>query len=61
MPLDISVDEIMEQLVDAAKDEVKATAAIMALLAHVNDYKIPDLINALKDSGVLTESSQKES
>ncbi|WP_180768234.1 hypothetical protein [Vibrio parahaemolyticus] len=43
----------MESLIEAAKDETTATAAIMALLAHVNEYKIPDLIDSLIESNVL--------
>ncbi|KIP71420.1 hypothetical protein SN11_16935 [Vibrio harveyi] len=49
----ISPDEIMESLLDAAKDEATATAAIMTLMAHVNDYKINDLIDSLVECGVI--------
>ncbi|WP_157940724.1 hypothetical protein [Vibrio lentus] len=48
-----SPEQVMESLIEAAKDETTATAAIMALLAHVNEYKIPDLIDALIESNVL--------
>ncbi|MGT9851990.1 hypothetical protein ACVSD9_24800 (plasmid) [Vibrio parahaemolyticus] len=48
-----SPEQIMESLLNAAKDEATATAAIMALLANVNEYKIPDLIDSLIESNVL--------
>ncbi|MCE7729653.1 hypothetical protein [Vibrio campbellii] len=48
-----SSEQIIESLVDAAKDEATATAVIMILLAHVNEYKIPDLIDSLIESNVL--------
>ncbi|EHH1074832.1 MULTISPECIES: hypothetical protein [Gammaproteobacteria] len=48
-----SPEQVMESLIEAAKDETTATAAIMALLAHVNEYKIPDLIDSLIESNVL--------
>lgn len=55
-------EQIMEALFDAAKDESMAAAAMMALMAHVNDYKINDLIKALIECGVLklNENPQKE-
>lgn len=55
-------EQIMEALFDAAKDEFMATAAMMALMAHVNDYKINDLIEALIECGVLklNENQQEE-
>jgi hypothetical protein len=48
-----SPEQVMESLIEAAKDETTATAAILALLAHVNEYKIPDLIDSLIESNVL--------
>jgi len=46
-------EQVMESLTEAAKDEETATAAIMVLLANVNEYKIPDLIDSLIESNVL--------
>lgn len=46
-------EEVMLQLAEAAKCEEKALAAIMALLAHVNEYKIADLVDALIETGAL--------
>lgn len=48
-----STEQVMESLIEAAKDETTATAALMVLLAHVNEYKIPHLIDALIESNLL--------
>lgn len=49
----VSPGQVIESLINAAKDESTATAAIMALMAHVNEYKINDLIDALIECGVI--------
>ncbi|ARP06707.1 hypothetical protein K08M3_52230 [Vibrio alginolyticus] len=48
-----SSEQVMESLIEAAKNETTATTAIMVLLAHVNEYKIPDLIDSLIESNVI--------
>lgn len=52
-PTKMAPEEIILQLAEAAKTEEKALAAIMALLAHVNEYKIADLVDALIETGAL--------
>ncbi|MDC5753556.1 hypothetical protein [Vibrio europaeus] len=46
-------EQIMEQLLEASKDETKAMSAMLVLLAHVNEYKIPEMLKALSEAGVL--------
>jgi len=46
-------EEIIESLIYASKNPDTSIAAMMALMAHVNDYKINDLVGALAECGVL--------
>ena len=53
----VKPEEIMASLQDAADKPELALAAIMILLANVNDYKINDVIDGLIEAGVIRNNN----
>lgn len=53
----VKPEEIMASLQDAADKPELALAAIMILLANVNDYKINDVIDGLIEAGIIKNNN----